>query len=51
MNKLSASKIVHSKYCAQNIGCTHVQCASNHNILSLNRVNVLITNMEAMLNG
>ena len=22
--------------CAQNIGCTHVQCVSNHNILSLN---------------
>ena len=22
--------------CAQNIGCTHVQCVSNQNVLSLN---------------
>ena len=22
--------------CAQNIACTHVQCVSNHNVLSLN---------------
>ena len=34
MSKFNNSK--NTIKCTQNTGCTHVQCVSNHNILSLN---------------